>query len=234
MMTDYFAQIAAQAEASPAREICGFLLLDGKGSLEAVEVPNVSSDPEKWQIHPSKYLENKNTGRLIATYHSHWSSSEQPTAADLKSSNVSDLPMFIYSTQTKNFSFYRSMASMNPFENRMFICGIQDCVSLAVDYYQVNWGVKLPFVVRTPAVIESGFPNIHSLVKDLMEKVSPSSIKKDDLLTFAISSPNGVENHVAIYLGDGRILHQLQGRESCVQNLSESWQKRVVNALRLR
>lgn len=237
MPTDYFAQIAEHAESTPAQEVCGFLLLDGKGSLEVMRVPNVAGDTSlHWQMPPTAYLQAKNTGKLIAMYHSHpdiQDSDENPSHDDLRCSNNADLPMFIYSLKTKRFSYHRSPALIRPFEGRQFIVGVQDCVSLVVDYYQVNWGVKLPFVLRTPDVIEKGFSRIDEFLNDIMVKVSPESLVKDDLVTFAIGN-DGRENHVGIYVGDGRILHQLQGRVSDYQTLHSSWRSRIVNVLRLR
>lgn len=230
---NYFAQIADHAESSPSREVCGFLLLDGKGSLEVQRAPNCALEHTRWAIHPELFSQVKRSGRLYGFYHSHFDVAETFSEPDIKSSETCLLPMFLYSVITKCFNYHRPRTIIPTLENRAFIMGVQDCASLVIDYYEVNYGIKLPFVARPPEIIEKGCGFLPEVLTQQMRSVPASSMQKDDLITFSIRN-QGKENHVGIYLGEGYILHQLQGRPSDRQVLSESWKKAIVNVLRLR
>lgn len=233
-MTDYFAQIMEHAEASPNREACGFLLLDTKGSLEVRKTSNSAGANDKWQIHPAEHLNAVNTGRLFGMYHTHiGDDDEKPSGPDKQCAEVALLPMFIYSLKTRKFSYYRPRATIKPFENREFIAGVQDCASLIIDYYEVNWGVAIPHCARTPQNIKEGIGLLEDYLNGIMQKVPTDSMQKDDLLTFSIGN-KGRENHVGIYLGDGRILHQLMGRPSEARVLTPAWRNQIINVMRLK
>jgi proteasome lid subunit RPN8/RPN11 len=230
-MTIYFAQIEEEAQRVSTREVCGFLLRDCKGSLTTMPVANISSSSDTWQIHPEEHKKAINTGLLFGLYHSHVLDDERLSSADIACSETSLLPMLVYSLKTGKFAYHRPRAAIPAFEGREFITGVRDCYSLVVDYYEKNYGVILPFYARTPDVIDKGLGDAESFLSNNMVRVT--DLKKDDLITFSISN-DGRENHAGIYVRDGVILHQLQGRPSMEQNYTPAWRARSVKILRLK
>lgn len=57
-----------------------------------------------------------------------------------------------------------------------------------------------------------------------------TDLKVGDVLLMQVASP--VPNHAAVYLGDGLILHHLQGRLSSRDVYGGYWQKVTTHALR--
>lgn len=82
-------QIAALAQASPEREICG-LLLGGDGAVANIApTPNVASDPAKgFAICPRAHARAQRESRIaglaiVGCYHSHPSGGVEPSGVDL-------------------------------------------------------------------------------------------------------------------------------------------------------
>jgi proteasome lid subunit RPN8/RPN11 len=233
-LNNYFEQIVSHAEESPAREVCGFLFIDGQGSLVAKPAKNIATDNNTWRIHSEEAILAFRSGRLFATYHSHIADDEVPSESDIESSESCEVPFFIYSRVTRKFAYYRPKVLIPQLEGRCFIAGVQDCYSLVQDYFDVKFGIKIPFCVRTPQNIEKGLNlNLEDLVKDNFDRVTDGSLRENDILTFSIGN-QGIENHTGVYVKDGVLLHQLQGRVSAMQSYTESWRRNNVKVFRIR
>lgn len=103
------------------------------------------------------------------------------------------------------------------YQNRPFLHGIFDCYTLVRDYYRREFGLWLPAnIQRTYGWWEQG----DNLYVDGAPKYGFSSVpdvKRHDLIVMKLGP---VPNHGAIYLGDGKILHHIGGRFSCVQRMT--------------
>jgi len=81
-------EVCSLAEASPDREICGFVLA-GQAGEEVVPVPNVAEDPRRgFRIAPEIVLAVLRSAdvpgrRLVALYHSHPTGGAQLSSSDL-------------------------------------------------------------------------------------------------------------------------------------------------------
>jgi proteasome lid subunit RPN8/RPN11 len=93
------ARLAALAEATPGREVCGFAAEGAEGLPELWPVPNVAQDPiHMFQVAPAEVLRTlrraEQGGRqLLALYHSHPSGGAALSSRDLDELTVDGAPV---------------------------------------------------------------------------------------------------------------------------------------------
>lgn len=117
------------------------------------------------------------------------------------------------------------------YENRIYIYGLLDCYTLIRDYFRDNYDVWIP------ANIDRSFGwwhNGRNLYVDLYEKYgfreTFDPIKKDDVLLFKFD--NGMPSHSAIYVGNGKMLHHMIGRMSCIDDFDGIYKVSLAGVLR--
>lgn len=231
LLNNYFTEIQEAAEAS-SEEICGFLLVDGMGSLVAYPTLNVAHSDRnvRFEISVREQISFYKTRRTFAIYHSHVLVDEKFSEEDIRTANMAEVPIMVYSKMTRRFNYYCPPKCILPYKERPFILGLQDCVTLVTDYYQKEYNFPMPFFVRGPAMLEEGFKDLFDYYRSCgFENVTRP--QKGDILLLSILNAGHV-NHAGIYLGDGVVLHQMMHRESCEQLFDESWLKRVRYILR--
>ncbi|QCB39209.1 hypothetical protein E5554_16065 [Sphingobium sp. PAMC28499] len=106
---------------------------------------------------------------------------------------------------------------VEPLLGRTYLWGIRDCWSLCEDYYRASGRVIDPI----PRVREPGQHHAHARGQDPFrywpprlgfKPVDRADRQPGDLAIMFWNSP--IANHCAIYLGEGRYLHQLSQRHS--------------------
>ena len=109
---------------------------------------------------------------------------------------------------------------VEPLLGRTYLWGVRDCWTLCEDYYRANGRILDPI----PRVREPGSHHPHARGQDPFRYWPPRlgfrpverhERQPGDLATMFWKSP--IANHCAIYLGEGKYLHQLAER------LSEEW-----------
>lgn len=109
-----------------------------------------------------------------------------------------------------------------------------DCFALASDFYDVNFGIK----VRNYARPSDWDANKLDLIRNFHEKEGFEMItewKVKDLRPadiLAMASSEGNADHLAIFLGDDKILHHLYGRISREEPFHGFWRDKVMYVLR--
>lgn len=106
---------------------------------------------------------------------------------------------------------------VEPLLGRTYLWGVRDCWTLCEDYYRANGRVLDPI----PRVKEPGPHHALSRGRDPFrywpprlgfERVERHERQPGDLATMFWKKP--IANHCAIYLGEGKYLHQLERRHS--------------------
>jgi len=107
-----------------------------------------------------------------------------------------------------------------PLLGRSYLWGVRDCWTLCMDFY----GAENRKLVPIPRVRNPGDHHAHARARDPF-RYWPSRLgfkpierhqrQRGDLAIMFWNSP--IANHCAVYLGEGKYLHQLSGR------LSEEW-----------
>lgn len=107
--------------------------------------------------------------------------------------------------------------------------GKQDCYSLTRQFYDENFGIKLPNFARPHDWQSDKVDLIRNYYSDqgfdMITDWRPKDLRPGDILAMAINESN--PNHLAIYLGDGRILHHLYGRMSRIELFHGHWRNAV-------
>jgi cell wall-associated NlpC family hydrolase len=94
---------------------------------------------------------------------------------------------------------------------------VLDCWALCRDWYARERSVQLPDPDRRDGWWDDGHSDLYSdaaMAAAGFKKIAMDDLAAGDLILMQIRSDNLVPNHAAIYLGDGLILHHLDGRLS--------------------
>jgi cell wall-associated NlpC family hydrolase len=104
------------------------------------------------------------------------------------------------------------------------------------DWYALERGIDLPDFERFDEWWKRGMnlylDNFGSAGFEDTNLTDRADLKVGDALLMQVASP--VPNHAAVYLGDGLILHHLQGRLSSRDVYGGYWQKVTTQVLRHR
>jgi len=104
--------------------------------------------------------------------------------------------------------------------NRIYICGVFDTFTLVSDYFRREWNIWIADDLDHPKstyLDSNGQP-----IEEIGIAISYSSgIQKHDVITFSLQDESmGQPDHMAVYLGNNRIMHQYLDRFSCIEELS--------------
>ena len=198
-------------EAFP-RESCGLLVIR-KGREVYWRCRNLGVGTDQFVIHPEDYAKADEQGQIVAVVHSHPGLPPEPSQADRVACEASGLPWHIVSVPNDTWASIEPMGYVAPLVGREWSHGVLDCYALVRDWYQLERGVDLPNFAR------AGFA-----------PVDASDLQAGDCFLMQVAS--SVPNHAAVYLGDGLILHHLQGRLSSRDVYGGYWQKVTTHILR--
>jgi cell wall-associated NlpC family hydrolase len=211
-------------------EACGVLTRDGR----LVELPNRSADPEStFDLGPLHELE-ESEAEIAAIWHTHPSDSP-PSTADVDGCRVTFYP-WIIAGPGKVWVIYPESRQLT---GRDFVYGADDCWAIVSDWYAQEKGVHFPWFHRPPdgwwktpglspyvyAAMAYGF--------DLptLEERGYQDLRVGDVLLMKVLGYR--ENHVAVYVGGGMILHHMYGQLSRVELLDGRYQRFTTNIARL-
>jgi cell wall-associated NlpC family hydrolase len=127
------------------------------------------------------------------------------------------------------------MMNLTEYLNKPFVEGINDCYSLAREFYQHTYGVTLGNYARPTnwyLVDKFNFFTDNFEQEGFFEpKTTANKVRYGDALLMVIGRST-VANHVAIYVGQNKILHNLTGGISRLDSYSDRWRSRVTTVLR--
>ena len=211
---DVKAAIRSHASDDYPNEACGFVVAVGNKQM-AIRCRNMSSDPRHFfRVCAEDVAAAEEKGEPIAYYHSHPNLPPIPSLADKTESEKHKLPCIIVGWPTDAWDMYAPCGWRAELEGRPFVHGILDCYTLFQDYYDLKLGIKLPDFERP----DDWWKNGKNLYLDNFEACGfrrVNDLKVHDGILMQVDSTK--PNHVAAYLGDGEILHHVQGRLSCRQ-----------------
>lgn len=211
---------------------------------EVIPLTNVSADPVHFfNVAPAEY------GALVAAkgkfpdavIHSHSQGQATPSREDMISQKESNIPYGIVVFENgvlQDVFFFGRGVKIAPYTGRPFKFGVYDCYQLVSDWYERELGIHLTVMPRRDMYWEiAEEPDIleQYYIDAGFEEIDISEIRRGDVVMFKIFGLKRV-NHVAIYNGDGRILHHLYGTSARVRLSGYDnlllWRKHIVRVIR--
>lgn len=206
--------IAAHAQSRPQEEICGFVLVDGR----YLPLDNVADKPsETFEIAPRAWRED-----VAAIVHSHPAGEPFLSGADRQSQVLTGLPWVLYTGGC--VKVFRCCPHLR---GRVFDYGVADCGALVRDAYMLA-GIDLPDGVRTDLDGDAARGRLPEHLAVCGFAVSDGLEAGDVLLTVHGGKPS----HLALYLGQGRILHHAYNQLSRRERLTDWWRERIHSVWR--
>lgn len=232
----------AHAEACYPAEACGFVIGVGK-KAHFMPARNVAeSSTNQFVIDHLDYARAEDSGEILAIWHSHPNTSNEPSDADRAGCNMTELPWMISSLYQGEGGFTHEEprlllpdGSRVEYVGRPYIFGTFDCYSLLTDFYEREFAIKLR---RFPELrISHWWDKGYDILGDNwasqgFELVTDGQFNHGDLLLIAMDAK--VANHVAIYVTGDIILHHLVNRLSRRETFGPYWYSRVKLHLRHR
>lgn len=225
-------------------EACGFIVKKGKRSV-VIDCENRSPNPlERFEIDQLDWANAADEGEVIASWHSHTNGINTPSASDIAGMEVCGLPYVIVGIcdPEDNGQFCFSPASVTTptgdvmaYTGRPYVFGLLDCYTLAVDYYRKEFGIVLDRMEHTR--IEDFWEKGHNFFEEGFKKVGFEQMLNGEPAkvgdAFLLQVGSNFSNHVAIYIGDDKILHHCTGRLSTTDIYGGGfWQKHTAFHLR--
>jgi proteasome lid subunit RPN8/RPN11 len=226
-------------------EACGVIKKVGK-KLVAIECENVSTEPHLYfVISPKEYREHIDNGGVYGVWHTHVENPSSPSSTDIAACDRTCVDWFILDIYKSDDGYrFGELTVLKPksfdtsiYKNRVYSYGVNDCFTLLVDYYRHEFNIDISFRA-------SGYPQLknwefgaENMLVDNFEKAGferlSDTVEPVVGDVFLIQVDHVWPDHVAIYVGDDRILHHCFGRLSEETIYGGSfWQKHTTHILR--
>lgn len=166
-------------------------------------------------------------------FHSHTNGNRGFSGSDVKHCNMCRIPYALYCTKTDEFFFMNPETKEEPYVGRVYISGMQDCYTIVQDFYQREFNTTLPHVNRWECWWKDGANLISNKVwEDMGFSVvkNKRELERGDVLV--MQSGSKYPDHLAIYLGDEKILHHCHNRLSNIELYVGMWLHNTVYVLR--
>jgi proteasome lid subunit RPN8/RPN11 len=224
--------LAAHAAACMPRECCG-LVVRREDGLHYMPCRNAAQGVRGYDyfvMEPTDWAAAEETGEVVAVCHSHPNADANPSDADLVMCQRSGVPWFIMGYPSRVIKMALPEGYQAPLIGRSFHHGVLDCYTLAQDYYRRELNITLPDFDRQDQWWKNGQDlYLQNFERAGFVQVDGPPCLHDGLLMQVHSD---VLNHAAVYLGNGNILHHLQGRLSCEDVWGGYWQRHTGMILR--
>ena len=194
-------------------ERCGVVLKDGT----EVEYANLSEESNEFVLDSQAWVDHDDD--IVAIFHTHPNGEPFLSTADRVSQIQTGLPWVLYTGGERKV--FQPVARLL---GRDFVYGPTDCYALVKDAYHLA-GIELPEIVRGDIDDDAKLERIPAGMEEHFFKISDIDfVEVGDVIVTALG---GKASHMAIYIGEGRVLHHQYNQMSLRENLSEGWLKRI-------
>ncbi|MGE3348209.1 MAG: C40 family peptidase [Ramlibacter sp.] len=226
----WVADLAAHAEACYPAECCGLVVRSGDQVAYRPCANVAQRGQSEFEIDPRDWAAAEDSGEILAVCHSHPDESANPSMADRVMCERSGLPWIIIGWPSQVVKRADPTGWSAPLVGREFHHGVLDCYTLIQDYYRTELGLTLPDFARVDGWWERG----QNLYRENFAAAGFTEVNDlpqvHDVILMQVRSD--VENHAAVVLAGGQILHHLHGRLSCRDVYGGYWQRVTRTVLR--
>ncbi len=213
-------------------ESCGIVFKD-----QYIPMNNMAEKPQdEFRIDPIAYARFVLVGNIQAIVHSHPKGPNCPTKLDMEGQIATAVPWVIVPMvqgAAQPPFWWGDQCPVPPLLEREFRMGVADCYTLARDWYRLSWGLVLPVWPRDPDWWVKGQSVIFDGLSEMgFVKVDENDLQPGDGVIMKIWGH--VENHVAVYEGNGAIIHHKQKRLSNREPLGPWRHSHVTRIMRHR
>jgi proteasome lid subunit RPN8/RPN11 len=223
-------QILAHAAECQPRECCGLIVeVDGVETYRPCR--NLRRDLDVFELHPADWIAAEQAGRIVKIVHSHVNKPPAPTMPDRIGCEAHGLPWLIVSWPSGEFFEFVPDGYEAPYVGRQFVWGMTDCFTLLRDYYRRELGILISDFggYTEESAINDGLYESRFAAAGFREVFD---LQPHDVLLMNIPTAGAQAQHAAVYLGDGVMLHHLQGRLSQRQPYGGLWAQITRKILR--
>ena len=224
-MQDWQQAALQHAKADAPREACGLLVVV-KGRQRYWPCKNISTEDDFFILDPFDYAAAEDTGTILAIVHSNPQTPAVASEADKMACEQFGLPWHIVSLLDESWCSVKPCGYEAPLVGREWTWGVSDCWTLVRDYYRREMGIKLRDWHRPES--SEAFRQLPLFERCFGETgfvdTGSKEPEKGDAMLMSLDGSPGL-NHVAVYIGEGKMLHQLQGRLSSRDYWDGYWQK---------
>jgi proteasome lid subunit RPN8/RPN11 len=237
------AKVSEHAITEYPKESCG-LLLNVKGKEVYVPCDNAHETPTKaFSIPAAQSADAEDRGQILAIVHSHPDGPVRPSAGDKAACEASKLPWIIVAVHKDPAEPDASPKVVGvldivptgekpPLLGREFVHGVQDCYTLIRDWYREVRGIDLPNFEREDNWWHKGGDlYLENFAKAGFVEV-PQLEQVGDVILMQVLSDK--VNHAGVYLGNGKFVHHLYGRLSCIDVYGGQWAEMTRKIVRYR
>ena len=227
--------IAKWAQDQSPNEACGLLVIK-RGRVVFLPCENKDPSPQDFfTISREAYLKADEEGEVVGVVHSHPKEPYYPSQEDVKAQKISGVPWLVLGIKGDNkysISWLTSDEYSEELYGREFCWCVFDCFTFIRDWYQKEYGIVIPEVPYEKDFWKFG----KELYLDNYEasgfvEIPMSDLKYGDIILMDLTD-NGITSHAAIYLGDNKIAHHLNGRLSGRDVYGQTYQNRTTKTLR--
>ena len=230
------------AKAHPA-ECCGLIVRvpqcwGAEFTVAYIEARNEFSgtpgERDRFRIHHEDWAAAEDLGQVLAVVHSHPDACANPSMADRVMCERTGLTWVIVGYPSQAVTVTHPTGFEAPLIGRQFHHGILDCYTLIRDYYARTLSIELPDFEREDGWWEETGDGHRNLYRDGYEKAGFILVndmpREHDVLLMQVAAR--CDNHAAVFLGDGTILHHLYGRLSGREVYGGTWERHTTAVLR--
>lgn len=233
-------EIAAHAAAEFPHECCGLVVFwPASAQVSYLRCANMApgSMQDSFVLDPQAWADVEDAGgEVLAVVHSHPNASAHPSMADRVMCERSGLPWLIMGWPSGVMTRTDPTGWLAPLIGREFAHGTLDCYTLIRDYYAQELAIALPDFQRADGWWETPGAAGCNLYRDNFAAAGFHLVdgrpQAHDVLLMRVAAR--VDNHAAVFLGDGTILHHLYGRLSCRDVWGDGWARHTTGVLRHR
>lgn len=211
------------AIASPAYEICGYLLKSASGGFDFYQCENIATDKmNEFEIDMVDTDAAAALGEIVGVVHSHPNKGQlfHLSAFDRLAQYDNCDPCWYLIKP--DFSV-EAFPPLPRFRGRQYVPMVTDCYSVMKDFYDLC-GLRMKSYERNGDWWDEG-KNLYldNIESEGFHEVAKEDIQPGDTMLFCYAA--SVPNHCGIYIGDNKFLHHMTNRVSKIDILDRFWFK---------